>query len=327
MLPFDPKKPLFGFSAKFPHAKRRIHLFTDDRFVYFRQKNAPEDWLGTLWGEAHTKILLDRGSYHDAERRIRPLLENGQFFRVLMKGDPLLKEERMWRVLWRPELAYVLPLQPRKGFTGAFFWPRPMQPFSLWKTSTETLRSHFEQEWRDPNSDVREALSWCDLPTGNSRNWRAIKWLHGGQKELETVSCLAFQVEEDWPRAAPLLLNFKAMQPTQVHPEGAFDFSCYFADPVLAQWILPETHRLTNLIKRLKERNQGVFDFPNSNRVTWPLPWVERNPSVSKFRRLHITNTIAPPIQHERLEAALFLREWLQQHATDLLPDWFPNAT
>lgn len=154
-----PEKPLFGFTARFPHAKRRIHLFADDQLVYFRPKNAPPDWWGAFvsWGN----YLVETKQWKRVEREARTLLRHSHYCRVLHLRDPREDETRMWRVLWRPERGNATPVGHSDELHGTFFWPVPLRR-SLWKTGTDELLTHFRREWHNPQSDVRIALPWCD---------------------------------------------------------------------------------------------------------------------------------------------------------------------
>ena len=133
MLPFDPKKPLFGFTARFPHAKRRIQVFTDERFIFFRPKNAPSDWWGAFvsWGN----YLIETKQWARVEREARALLRHGHYCRVLHLPDPREGETRMWRVLWRPERGNATPVGHSDELQGTFFWPVPLER-SLWNGTT-----------------------------------------------------------------------------------------------------------------------------------------------------------------------------------------------
>lgn len=324
MLPFDPKKPLYGLTARFPHAKRRIHLFADGGHIYFRPKNAPDDWVGVLIDEPHLQQHIKQHQHFShIRKRVSNLMASTQFFRVFWLPDPRQGEKQAWQILWNPELVYVIPIGQAKGFQGAFCWPRKSQnKFNFWKIHTEALQHHFEVEWNDPQSDVRAALPWCDLapaPIGMERNWRAIKWLRGGRTELETILRAAHICEKSWPEESTLFLNlhFPALKQQVLNRRV---FCSHFS------WEIDPQNRLTRIATRLCEQNCGVYNLPDGNRSGWHHLWRQGKTPGDLYKQTNIAIIIEPPTHHERMEAALLLRDWLRENAPDLLADWFPKA-
>lgn len=139
MLPFDPKKPLYGFTTRFPHAKRRIHLFVDEeeRCLLFHPKNAAGDWWGSLWPHS---------LYSRAENRqfsqIQQEIQQGHFFRVLMFDDETSK--RTFKVWFHTRLIFI-SLTSRL-FAGVFFFPHSPCRLSLWKAETSEINSFIAAE-------------------------------------------------------------------------------------------------------------------------------------------------------------------------------------
>jgi len=320
MLPFDPKKPLFGFTARFPHAKRRIHLFMDERFVYFRPKNAPEDW----WGVMAKRVRFVRGipKISSSTEWKEQVIEHG-FLRVFFLPDPRDGETRLWQIVWRPEDGYVIPVGHSDELEGAFFFSQTKTSASLTKASTLELQRLFAHEWNNPHSDVRAALSWCDL-SYEERQWRSIAWERGGRKELETVARAACVCETEWHHGNTLYLSIGAGRRFE-GPRSSFAGVTIIAAVAAIQWRPAPDSRLSRLFARLKERNEGFYDFPIGARDNWRLPWIYTTPKTSRWRKAIVQFKIEPPTSHERLEAALFLRDWLGQNAPDLLADWFPK--
>lgn len=312
MLPFDPKKPLFGFTAKFPHAKRQIHLFLDETGVFFRPKNAPPDWWGSF-GDEGTGLISSakQRRWHRVLDEIIPSIRRGHYYRIFDLPDPRSDESnasRVWRIWWRPDESWAEPLGHAKDLTGAFFWSRPSRLHLRKAADTEILR-HFEREWNDPHSDVRAALPWCDW-TSKERSRRAIFWQNGSEEELTQILRAAvevaaqrfpdefdFNVSMVWRRHQPMSI----LHSPSGH-EGIYEL-------------------MRPLWRRLETRFQSWCDFPNGDRIRWGFPWNDDDyfPAV---RRLPFNPERYSA--HERLEAALFLRDWLSQNAPDLLADWFP---
>jgi len=313
MLPFDPKKPLFGFTARFPHAKRRIHLFADETGVFFRPKNAPLDWWGSF-GDAGTGMISSakKRRWPRVLDEIIPLLRRGHYYRIFDLPDPRLDESnasRVWRIWWRPDESWVEPLGHAKDLTGAFFWPRPSR-LHLRKASDAEIVRHFAREWNDPQSDVRAALPWCDW-SSEERSHRAILWENGGEEELRQVLEAAVNVAAgrfpDRIRFAMYVVWGRRRTMSIALPRSTHE----------------NTHQLIQpLLMRLKTCFRNWCDPPTGDRMHWGFPWNDEN-------RFSATRCIwfNPEEQsaHERLEAALFLRDWLSQNAPDLLADWFPS--
>jgi len=312
MLPFDPKKPLFGFSAKFPHAKRRIHLFMDETGVFFRPKNAPPDWWGSF-GDEGTGLISSakQRRWHRVLDEIIPSIRRGHYYRIFDLPDPRSDESnasRVWRIWWRPDESWVEPLSQPSGYTGAFFWPRPAR-LHLRKASDAEIVRHFEREWNDPHSDVRAALPWCDW-TLEERSRRSIRWQNGNEEELSQILQAAVDVAaQRFPDQSRFTVNawWKNRQTMKIPFFPALREDAY-------QLMRPLLQRLETLLR-------SWCDLPNGDRIHWGFPWNDKD-RFSARRLLWFV----PEEQsaHERLEAALFLRDWLSQNAPDLLADWFP---
>lgn len=320
VLPFDPKKPLFGFVARFPHAKRRFQVFTDDRFVYFRPKHAPDDWWGTSVGNmARFKEFL---SLHSRWRKGNQLRfpEYG-VWRVFFLPDPRPTETRMWQIARSSGGGYVLPVGHPRELDGAFFCSREKVGVSLIRTSTAQLRAQFEQEWNNPDSDVRAALDWCDL-SYEERQWRSVVWQRGERDELERVAraaCL-LEVEERCQDGQSLRLGISLFH-SSICPNGVV----LGAEAWHSGWRASTDDRITRVFSRLQKCSQAIVDYPTGARDDVALAWSLDYPMDPNHGTANIEIQIKPPTHHERLEAALFLRDWLGQNAPDLLPDWFPT--
>jgi ribosome modulation factor len=321
MLPFDPKKPLYGFTARFPHAKRRIHVFTDERFVYFRPKNAPEDWWGTTMESVSRfkEFLFMRNRWHRGEQLRIP---EYAVWRVFFLPDPRPMETRLWQIARCSEGGYVAPVGHPQNLEGAYFRSTEKIGASLIRTSTADLREQFKREWRNPRSDVRAALDWPDLPP-EERQWRSIVWQCGGRDEVESVAHAAciMEVKEGWQNGQSLRLGISVFNPS-ICPRGVV----LGAEAWHSGWRASSEDRITRLFRRLEERSFAVVDYPAGARDDATFAWSSDYPLDPSYGKAEIEIQVTPPTQHERLEAALFLRGWLQINAPDLLPDWFPDA-
>jgi len=313
MLPFDPKKPLYGFTARFPHAARRVHLFLDETGVFFRPKNAPRDWWGSF-GDAGTGMISSakKRRWQRVSDEIIPLIRRGHYYRIFDLPDPRLDESnaaRVWRIWWRPDESWVEPLGQAKGYTGAFFWPRPSR-LHLRKASDAEIVRHFEREWNNPQSDVRAALPWCDW-TMEERSRRAIRWQNGSEDGLRQIVEAAINVAG---QRFPAQSRFAVVAMWLNHWAMEFGFFPPHQEDI---------YRLMKpLLRHLEKCFRSWCDLPNGDRMHWGFPWNNED-RFSANRRLWFGPEERSA--HERLEAALFLRDWLGQNAPDLLADWFPT--
>jgi len=320
MLPFDPKKPLFGFSARFPHAKRRIHLFVDERFVYFRPKNAAPDW----WGVG-TRNVFGFGTSVSAAQKwhelVRVRLHKNSFLRLFYLPDPRQGETRLWQIAWRSGGGYVLPIGSSKEVEPAYFLNEAKLNVSLIRASTAYLLGQFESQWCDPNSDVRAALDCCDL-SRDEREWRSIVWIRGERDELERVARAAciLEMESGWQQGQSLRLSVWVNNLSVISNSVTLGAEAWHSG-----WRASSNHRVGRLFSRLQGRSFARVTSPIGARDDWNMAWAHDYPLPPIFRNAFIEIEIVPPTQHERLEAALFLRDWLSENVPDLLPDWFPT--
>ena len=325
MLPFDPKKPLYGVKMRAPHAKRRIHLFTDGKFIYFRPKNAPSDWWGVILGErSYLKLELrgNNGRFCRYEKSVRTYIEQGDFLRVFDVTTPGDEVHTSWRILWRPEIGVVTPLNHAQGLDGACFSPHtPQRNVSLWSTPTSIIRKHFETEWQNPKSDVRLALPWCDL-VSPERDWQAIKWERGSRKELEDVVKAMLVCSPLWATRKEISVAYT----WSLNETGKSSLSIHLFQGVNS----PHQAQCNRLTSRIEEIYRSHYNLPEGRRDDWLLPW--RKYGAKNYYGGgdcrgggRVWYPIDAPSQHERMEASLFLRDWLRGNAPDLLGDWFPE--
>lgn len=311
MLPFDPKKPLFGFTARAPHAKRRLHLFADGSGVFFRPRRAPADWWGGFAeDQGYVRGALNNRVWGEVTRELSSLVHKGEFYRAFDLPDPR-QEQRMWRIWWHPDEAWVEPVVQQTDCNGAFFKPRPSQPH-LWNTPTAALLEQFSIEWNDDASDVRAALPWCDL-SFEERQARAIRWERGNWKLLREVIEAALRVAPGKNEPAKFARYVSASWFGQESLKLASPWTKFDSDAAL----------IPPLLSVLEMQFRSYYNLPEGARNNWNFPWDEKDEN----RGTQIWLEVAPPTAHERLEAALFLRDWLSQNAPDLLNDWFPDAS
>ena len=323
MLPFDPKKPLYSFTASIENVSETVDLFVDDRFLYFRPKNFAPDWRGAFW--TNYSVPKDKATVRSKqEEKYQKWLQKGQFFRVFLLPDPIVGENRMWEVWWNSKYGFALPtnypMEPEfssRRREGSFFFCEPNENLSLVNTPTIDLCAHFQKEWNVPRSDVRAALLWCDLSV-EERRWRAVEWERGGREEIEQVTRAACTVETEWAHDRPLMFTFIFLSWYR-EERGSLEIRVEnFKD----KWQPDRISRLRRLFDRLEQRNSGIYNLLTARGRGWINSQGHPNAPIGATPRFHYD--VAPPTQHERIEAALFLRDWLRENAPDLLPEWFP---
>ncbi len=307
MLPFDPRKPLFGFKARAPHARRRIHLFADKTGVFFRPRTAPADWWGGFADERITRRAIRRKWWARVVAGLSQPIAKSHFYRVFDVSAPDASG-RTWRIWWRPDESWLEPLDQKHGQLGAFLRPRPSQ-FHLWRTPTATLKEHFLKEWADAGSDARDAMGWCDLNM-EERQSRALRWAEGDLATLRQLleAAMKAAVWDEPPKST------RSLSAVWLH-KRAMQLDITWQSSPAFQTLLPP------LVPVIEARFRSFYDLPDKARLNWGFPWFQEDVHCN----FDVCLQVAEPTAHERLEAALFLREWLRQNAPDLLPDWFPG--
>ncbi len=311
MLPFDPKKPLCGFTMRAPHAKRRIHLFVDEeeKCIYFRPKNAPDDWWGSLWPHVLYSRVENRQFF-----QVQQEIHQGHFFRVLMFDDEINKQT--FKVWFHPRLIFIsLNFQLLEG---VFFFPRSPCRINLWKAETSEISSFMDAEWQDKNSDVHQAIQFLSA-SEDERNWLAVGWKNGSRQELQMALLSAFWLDKEiwgWWKNEKLVLQWTR--------ELWVGVGNYWRDARIYGLSKLSLH-LQELVERIKKANASYHRLPHGRRDHGAPPWWVGYEEHMPNRMTSIMLPITPPTRHERMEAALFLRDWLRENAPDLLPDWFPD--
>ncbi|BCM92379.1 hypothetical protein IAD21_04258 [Abditibacteriota bacterium] len=170
-----------------------------------------------------------------------------------------------------------------------FFISRtPWHKSPFWTTTGECFRQRFEQEWQPPASDARDAFNY--LTASPQEQYRyAVVWLHGGWEEVERVVSAAMKIEFpttaalfQWPDSYEMRLEWQNRDGSTL------------------------SERMKNLLTVIDERN--VRD-PHEGRK-------------QKRGGYEVEVSISTPSMHDKIEARLFLLDWLRKHAPQLRPDW-----
>ncbi len=146
--------------------------------------------------------------------------------------------------------------------------------------------SSFEQEVNDPSSDVRFALDWSRL-SPFEQNKRAMNFLNGSWDELRDVV-----------RSIAIIEEIFRVTPGVAYNEGFYygggmghsnDFGSKINSrlrvwcPCIDAYFAPSLNTQLHTQHKCTQENRGLLQI-----------------------------ALSPPTQHERLEAALFLRDWAQ---------------
>ncbi|RYX85225.1 hypothetical protein EON83_06420 [bacterium] len=313
MLPFDPKKPVLGLKLRFPHAKRRIQFFinAEEEHVYFRPSHAPSDW----WGVLNEGLVFDAGEMKigRSPRKLKQFIHNRKFFRQFVLPDPREGEKRMWSIYWHPEVGKIYPVYANDAVREAYFRPQNNWPCNLLRAPTHYIKNQFLSEWYDPTSDVREALQFCDF-TYDERSRQVLRWETGNLEQLEHLIHAACRCEPTlWENCESGHLT---IDPTEnfslyVHP-------IFYNRGQIQAMLSPRLHRV---LQRICDFNRAFVRKGKNSRYFWNSKWDGPLP-LDIFEASDIDIGVEPPTQHERMEASLVLRDWLEKNAPDLMKDW-----
>lgn len=168
---------------------------------------------------------------------------------------------------------------------------------ALWQISDAELRSRLMPDWNDANSLPRRAWEWHRLGS-LERNWSQLVWQRGSQRELENLTrSMAHSDTKFWDKHEWWATNYeiRADGTSKVHSVRGPSF-CLYKPPT----------RIAVLGRLFLNSMSATLQRPPLMPPTMP----DRSFSPNGYAFLHLPFTA--PSQHERLEATLSLRDWLQ---------------
>ncbi len=290
--------PLFSFDAQISakHEVNRFHVLQSGDDFWLRLEGHA-DWLGVFdnYSEeltetaragdfGHLKFLLERG------------LTERQWGRAISLPDPN-DPTRFWRVLWRERKSFLMRPDTLEAvmFEAQCDWMR-----GAWIREGAHFARLLGREWRNLNSEAAAVRQFL-MSNSEGRRLFGVEWRRGNYTELRAVARAALQIEHPGDDRQLGFIQSLQGRLWAVFPEEL------------------ENGRLPRVWDRAFERNHPVFSGPFAQRRWAPRPFAFH---YSSWQSADIRIEVDPPSEHERLEAHLFLREWLREHAPDLLAEW-----
>ena len=299
--PLDPLlrpdfSPLFSFDEQISpnHGAERFHVLPSGDSFWLRLEGH-SDWLA-IYDDPNGRLLAIRrsGDTTHLEFSLRQALLRRAWGRTLPMED---ENGRAWRVLWKGQQSFLM--RPDSGEAAAFSarsnWTR-----GAWIREGAHFERLLRREWRNPASEVAATRRFLE---GNVEERRlfGITWERGSYKELHAVARAGLQIE---------------------HPGD--ERGLEFAQSVQGRgWTVFPEHleggRLSRVWWKALERNPPLCSGRFAQRRLAPRPFAFHPRSDGHS---HLIFSVDPPSQHERLEARLYLQDWLRRYAPELLNEW-----
>lgn len=294
--------PLCSFDAQISekHESNRFHVLQSGDDFWLRLEGHP-DWLGVFDNpNGQLGAIARSGDARHFEFSLRRALLSRDWGRAISLADPRPGENGLWRVLWRERRAFLMRSDTREAviFGSSHDWMR-----GAWIQPGAHFARQFKRDWTDKTSDARAMLLFLELDDDERRRF-GLQWERGSWEEMRRVARVGLQIEHPgddlhWSLSQPLY---------STGPEGSHQRGGSNRAP-----------RLARLWTRLLERNVPVFDRKIAVRFLSPRPFSFQS-TFQNFPKLRVA--VEAPSEHERLEARLELRDWLREHAPDLLGEW-----
>ena len=167
---------------------------------------------------------------------------------------------------------------------------------NLWKMPETKLANQLTSEWNDADSLPRRAWDWHRLDHWE-KCWSQLVWERGSRRELENLTrAMIYSDTELWRERDLWGINYKFL------PDGNASVESVRAHTVLRA----PSERIARLGRLFLERNRASLQRPPLLPALTPA----RSFSPDGYAWIHLR--YSAPSQHERLEAHLLLRDWLQ---------------
>ncbi|RYX82102.1 hypothetical protein EON83_21045 [bacterium] len=275
-------QPLFEFEAIQEGVTYPLRLVRFARSFWLERRDE-EDWLGKV---------------DDVFNEIREAFKISEEAEVRLLTQRALRENRVSRafqwddkqkvfVLWSGNSNFWFDAHSSElqHFVSQTSWYEG----SFWGTTGEIFRRRFEKEWKNPQCDARDAFTYLYAPQ-QERLRRAVLWTRGGWDEIEPVVSAAMRIEFEGAQTLAQLANSSKGRIEWIHsPHDSI-----------------ESERLKRLLAVVDERN-----------VRAPYRW----PPVRRGG-YRVEVQIGTASMHDRIEARLFLLDWLHKYAPQLVGDW-----
>lgn len=301
--PFDPLlrpdfSPLCSFDAQISekHELNRFHVLQSGDSFWLRLENYP-DWLA-IYNDGNAQLLeLSRsGDAQHFHFSLRSRLLARGWGRALSLFDA---DKKLWRVVWMGKRSFLMRADSGEAvaFDSDDGWKR-----GAWIQPGAHFLKRFGREWRNSNSDVRQARLFLD-GDDEARSLWGLEWTRGSWPELKRVLRASTTIEHEFGER--VVRQMRSFYP--------LDWASSFGSNA------PQSGRLARLIERAQSQNVAVLRDQSKLRRFAPRPFsVQFGPASWPELRVEVDS----PSEHERLEARLFLRDWLQTNAPDLGEEW-----
>ena len=296
--------PLFSFDAQISakHEVNRFHVLQSGDDFWLRLEGHA-DWLGIFDNQnAEFTGVARSGDFGHLEFLLERALIERQWGRAISLLDPS-DDTRFWRVLWRERKAFLMRSDTREAvaFEARTDWMR-----GAWIREGAHFARLLGREWRNPDLEVAAARAYL-MGDDEARRLFGVEWKRGNYENLRAVARAALQIEHPGDDRELGFIQSLQGRLWTIFPEEL------------------ESGRLPRVWYEAFERNLPVFSGHFAERRWAPRPFAFQHCSRQSP---DIRIGIDPPSEHERLEAHLFLRDWLREHAPDLLGDWAvqPNS-
>ena len=295
--------PLFSVDVQISpdHSAERFHVLKRGQSFYLRLQNHL-DWLGIVASDNATQMHdLAHSQGESLYHALREMIFHREWGRVISLPDPdPQNKDAFWRVLWKGKRSFLMwpDTSEAVDFRSDEAWKR-----GAWIQPGEHFAKRLAREWKNPTSDVRGALAFLQAGDEARRLW-GVEWVRGGWEEMNSVLRAATIVEYQWGERT-------IVQSRPIYPQGKPQIG--FGSNA------PQSGRLLRLIERLEAKNSAVLRDKSKLRRLVPLPFSFEF-GVARWPELRAE--VEPPSEHEKLEARLELRDWLQDNDPDLEAEW-----
>lgn len=291
--------PLCSFDARISekHEVNRFHVVQSGEDFWLRLEGH-SDWLAILQSDEYLQRWTRTSPTHQPLREhLERLLEGRAWGRVLSLVD---EDDTLWRIVWKGKGTFLLRVDSGEAvdFQTDDEWKR-----GAWIQPGAHFLKRFARQWNDPASDVRAARRFLEANDEARRLW-GLTWERGDWPAMKRVLRAATIVEHEFGERT-------VVQARPIYPPGQRQLS--FSSNA------PESGRSTRLFERLEQLNAAVLGDKTKLRCLAPRPFAFQI-GVAKWPELRVE--VDEPSGHERLEARLELRDWLREHAADLLGEW-----
>lgn len=277
------------------HETNRFFVLQNGDNFWLRLQNHP-DWLAIYDDPGAQLLQLSRsGDKKHFEFSLQRALNERSWGRALSLFDA---DERLWRVLWKGKSSFLMRAETSEAvaFESSEHWKR-----GAWIQPGAHFRKQFAREWSNATFDVHRAKSFLESDDEARRLW-GLEWTRGGWSEMKSVLRAATIIEHKWGER--VVVQSRLFAPNERRP-----FSSN----------APQSARLIRLILRLEKQNTVVLRDQSKLRHFAPRPFAFSS-LPAKWPELRVE--VDEPSEHEKLEARLQLRDWLQTNEPNLLEEW-----